>query len=156
MRPSPPPHAAPLAFVLLVVATSVGAQDFPEAVGFRFAYRRSPGSRFAPFGGYSGQRYLLVAKADGSNALRDVPVLRYLELGVGDQARGFDPAGERGRELALSPAGRQCVRRPHAVDPRPARGRKGVRPAAIFHRGRVPPLAGLTRRSPRFSAPAAT
>jgi hypothetical protein len=76
--------------------------DLDRKFDFRFAYRRSPGSDFSPFGDYAGQRYLLVAKADGFVALRDVPVLQYLELGLGYQARGFDPGGERRRELSLS------------------------------------------------------
>lgn len=63
----------------------------------RFGYRPSAGSRFDPFGDYSGQRYLLVAKADGFDALRYVPILRYLEFGVGYQAR-FTPGGERRRD----------------------------------------------------------
>lgn len=76
--------------------------DLDRKFDFRFAYRRSPGSAFSPFGDYAGQRYLLVAKADGFAALRDVPVLQYLELGLGYQARGFDAGGERRRELSLS------------------------------------------------------
>lgn len=64
---------------------------------FRFAYRRSRGSAFDPFGDYSGQRYLLVVKADGFEQLRSRPLLRYLELGIGYQAR-FTPGGERRRD----------------------------------------------------------
>lgn len=63
----------------------------------RFGYRRSPASRFDPFGDYAGQRYLLIAKADGFDALRRHPALRYLELGIGYQAR-FTPDGERRRD----------------------------------------------------------
>lgn len=66
---------------------------------FRFGYRRSSGSGFDPAGDYSGQRYLFVAKADGFEATRHTPVLRYLELAVGYQARGFDTGGERRRDL---------------------------------------------------------
>lgn len=64
---------------------------------FRFGYRPSAGSGFDPFGDYSGQRYLLVAKADGFDSLRQVPMLRYLELAVGYQAR-FEAGGERRRD----------------------------------------------------------
>jgi hypothetical protein len=76
-----------------------GNPSLDDKFDFRFAYRRSPGSGFDPFGDYSGQRYLLVTKADGFAALQRHPVLRYLELGVGYQARGFDPGGERRRDL---------------------------------------------------------
>jgi hypothetical protein len=73
--------------------------DLDEKFDFRVAYSRSPGSRFSPFGDYSGQRYLLVAKADGFASLRQNHFLRYLELGIGYQARGFDPGGERRRDM---------------------------------------------------------
>ena len=65
---------------------------------FRFAYRRSKDSGFDPFGDYPGQRYLLAVKADGFEALRHQPVLRYMELGVGYQAR-FPPGQERRRDV---------------------------------------------------------
>jgi hypothetical protein len=74
-------------------------QDLDDKFDFRFAYRPSPGSGFEPFGDYSGQRYLMVAKADGFDALRGIPVLRYLEFSVGYQARGFEPGGERRRDI---------------------------------------------------------
>jgi hypothetical protein len=73
--------------------------DLDDKFDFRLAYQRSSGSRFDPFGDYSGQRYLFVTKADGFDALRRNPVLRYLELGIGYQARGFDRGGERRRDL---------------------------------------------------------
>lgn len=67
---------------------------------FRFGYKPSTGSSFDPFGDYSGQRYLFVLKADGFEATRRNPVLRYLELAVGYQARGFEqPGGERRRDI---------------------------------------------------------
>jgi hypothetical protein len=72
-----------------------------ERFDIRFGYKPSAGSGFSPFGDYSGQRYLLVAKADGFDSLRQVPALRYLEVGVGYQARGFDPGGERRREVMV-------------------------------------------------------
>jgi hypothetical protein len=73
--------------------------DVDDKFDFRFAYRRSRGSGFDPFGDYSGQRYLLVLKADGFETTRRIPALRYLELSVGYQARGFDPGGDRRRDL---------------------------------------------------------
>ena len=73
--------------------------DVDDKFDFRFAYRRSKGSGFDPFGDYSGQRYLLVLKADGFETTRRIPALRYLELSVGYQARGFDPGGDRRRDL---------------------------------------------------------
>lgn len=39
--------------------------ELDEKFDFRVAYRPSPGSGFNPFGDYSGQKYLLVVKADG-------------------------------------------------------------------------------------------
>jgi hypothetical protein len=65
-----------------------------ELVDFRLLYRRSKiGSRrsgWDPAGDYSGQTYLLAFKASGVPALRERPVLRYLELAVGYRARGFE------------------------------------------------------------------
>jgi hypothetical protein len=54
------------------------------------------GRDFDPFGDYSGQRYLLVAKASGVPVLREHPVLRYLEVAVGYGTRGYSdsPRGE--------------------------------------------------------------
>jgi hypothetical protein len=53
---------------------------------------RGPGSerRFDPFGDYSGQRYLVVLKASGVPALREHPLLGYLELNVGYGTRNFE------------------------------------------------------------------
>jgi hypothetical protein len=76
-----------------------GHPDLDDKFDFRLAYKRSPGSSWDPFGDYSGQRYLLVTKADGFEALRRKPLLRYLEFAVGYQARGFDNGGERRRDL---------------------------------------------------------
>lgn len=46
-----------------------------------------------PIGDYSGQTYLLVLKADGIPKVRDVPVLKYLELAAGYGTRGFRTLG---------------------------------------------------------------
>ena len=73
--------------------------DLDDKFDFRLAYKPSSGSGFKPFGDYSGQRYLFIVKADGFAATRHVPVLRYLEFGVGYQARGFDEGQERNRDL---------------------------------------------------------
>lgn len=73
--------------------------DLDDKFDFRFAYKPSSGSGFEPFGDYSGQRYLFMVKADGFGATRNVPVLRYLEFGIGYQASGFDPGQERRRDL---------------------------------------------------------
>lgn len=61
----------------------------------RLQYSPSSGPQgrrgFDPFSDYSGQRYLLVFKASGVPALRQQPLLRYLELSVGYGARHFEP-----------------------------------------------------------------
>jgi Predicted periplasmic lipoprotein (DUF2279) len=61
---------------------------------FRLLYRRSDDDRLrgktSPTGDYSGQTYLLAFKADGVPPLRDVPLVRYLELLVGYGARGYE------------------------------------------------------------------
>lgn len=49
---------------------------------------RESGREFNPFGDYSGQTYLLVAKASGVPALRNRSLLRYLEVAVGYGTRG--------------------------------------------------------------------
>ena len=75
-------------------------------IDFRLLYRpsRDPGSRrFDPLGDFSGQIYLLVAKASGVPAFSSHPVLRYVELAVGYGARGFqdgqDVHASRSRNL---------------------------------------------------------
>lgn len=73
--------------------------ELDDIFDFRVAYRPSRGSGFNPFGDYSGQKYLLVVKADGFEPLRKNRFLRYLEVGVGYGARGFDPGGERRRDV---------------------------------------------------------
>ena len=67
---------------------------FDDLVDFRLFYRQSPLSNFDPIGDYPGQRYFLVAKAEGVPAFRNVPVLKYLEVGVGYGAPGVDTPDE--------------------------------------------------------------
>lgn len=71
---------------------------------FRVHYLPSSGSDFDPFGDYTGQIYLLVAKAAGLPQWRNHPLLRYLELGIGYGTRGYSkdgdiPPGQRERNL---------------------------------------------------------
>jgi hypothetical protein len=73
--------------------------EFDDIFDFRFAYSRSSESHFDPFGDYSGQKYLLVVKADGFEPLRRNRFLRYVEVAVGYGAKGFDPGGERRRDI---------------------------------------------------------
>jgi len=58
---------------------------------------------FDPFGDYSGQTYLVVAKASGIPALQQHKLLRYLEVAVGYGTRGFEVGpgfpGDRSRNL---------------------------------------------------------
>jgi hypothetical protein len=62
---------------------------------FRLLYRRSADARRVgdndPLADYSGQTFLLALKADGFPRLREVPLLRYLELQVGYNTRGYEP-----------------------------------------------------------------
>lgn len=62
---------------------------------FRLLYRRSDDARRVgeedPIADYSGQTFLLALKADGFPRLREVPLLRYLELQVGYNTRGYEP-----------------------------------------------------------------
>jgi hypothetical protein len=74
--------------------------ELDDKFDFRLGYHKSANSSFKPFSDYSGQRYLLVAKADGFDSLRNRPVLRYLELSLGYQARGYEnPTGEHRRDV---------------------------------------------------------
>jgi predicted lipoprotein DUF2279 len=68
---------------------------------FRLLYRKSDYSSFDPVGDYSGQTYLVVAKASGVPALRENSVLRYFELAFGYGTRGYQgpPGVERERNL---------------------------------------------------------
>jgi hypothetical protein len=64
-----------------------------ELVDLRFTYHRSGAEdrKFDPFGDYSGQTYVLALKASGVPGLREVPVLRYLELAAGYGVRNYSP-----------------------------------------------------------------
>lgn len=81
-----------------------------RAIDFRLLYWPSGegGSRFSPFGDYSGQRYLLVGKATAMPELRNDPLLRYFEIAVGYGARGFSdgpqfrPGRSRGVYFGIS------------------------------------------------------
>jgi hypothetical protein len=68
-------------------------------IDVRLQYRPSQGPEgkrdFDPFGDYSGQKYLLAFKASGMPALRERPLLRYLEFVVGYSAAGFEPESQR-------------------------------------------------------------
>lgn len=70
---------------------------------FRLLYEPSPevkqAGNYDMAGDYSGQTYLLLAKASGVPALREHPVLRYFELAVGYGTRGYEsaPGQERSR-----------------------------------------------------------
>jgi hypothetical protein len=63
-------------------------------VDFRFGYRASPLSSWDPPGDYAGQRFHLALKADGVEALREVPVLKYLELNMSYRGSGVDTPDE--------------------------------------------------------------
>jgi hypothetical protein len=75
-------------------------RDVDNLLDFRLLYRKS-GSSFDPAGDYSGQTYLLVAKASGVPALQGNSVLRYFELAAGYGTRGYEspPGVERKRNL---------------------------------------------------------
>lgn len=68
--------------------------QWDDLVDFRLGYRPSPLSRWDPPGDYAGQRFHLALKADGVPAWRDVPVLRYLEVGLAYGAPGVDTPDE--------------------------------------------------------------
>ena len=80
--------------------------ELDRLIDLRLMYKPSDEPRrnnFDPFGDYSGQTYLLVAKASGVERLRDHPVLRYFEVAVGYGTRGYglgpDNPGDRSRNL---------------------------------------------------------
>jgi hypothetical protein len=98
-------HFSPQDEVMNLAGAALGVimethPELDQKFDFRLAYRKSSQSNWKPFSDYSGQRYLLVAKADGFESLRNRPVLRYLELSVGYQARGYEEPGlERRRDV---------------------------------------------------------
>ena len=84
--------------------------EWDDVFDLRLEYAPSELSDWNPPGDYAGQRYYLVTKADGFKALREVPVLKYLEFGVGYGAPGYDvpdewdlhPWARKRREVFLS------------------------------------------------------
>lgn len=91
---------------MLMNAAGVGAAVLLErhpgidrVLDLRLLYRpsREPGQDFDPFGDYSGQTYLVVARLAGFAPLRRHELLRYVELSAGYGTRGFDAGrGRRG------------------------------------------------------------
>ena len=86
------------------VANAVGAafavlvEKYPRVdalLDFRLLYQRSDDAQRVGetdvIADYSGQTYLLAVKADGVPRLREVPVVRYLELQVGYNTLGYEP-----------------------------------------------------------------
>jgi len=75
--------------------------DLDRLADFRLLYRKSEGNDWDPPGDYSGQTYLLVAKANGLPGLRQHGVLRYFELAMGYGTRGYEstPGAEGQRNL---------------------------------------------------------
>jgi hypothetical protein len=85
--------------IMNVLGTTAGVlmEKYPrldDLVDIRFAYSRSTvdGASFDPLGDYSGQTYIMVLKASGFPALREHPLLRYVELAAGYGARNYSPA----------------------------------------------------------------
>jgi hypothetical protein len=62
---------------------------------FRLLYQRSDDAKRVGetdfIADFSGQTYLLAFKVDGVPRLRDVPLVRYVELLVGYNTRGYEP-----------------------------------------------------------------
>jgi hypothetical protein len=82
-------------------------RELDDLLDFRLLYRKSEGSSFDPAGDYSGQTYLLLAKASGVPALRENSVLRYFELALGYGTRGYQvrPApNARATCISVSPS----------------------------------------------------
>lgn len=75
--------------------------DVDALLDFRLMYRKSQASSWDPGGDYSGQTYLLVAKASGIPKLREMPVFRYVEvaLGYGTRNYGGPPGTEPSRNV---------------------------------------------------------
>lgn len=86
--------------VMNAVGTGLGLlfeknRRLDDLLDFRLHYWPSGDARrlnqVGPIGDFSGQTYLLVAKATGMPQLRNHEVLRYFELAVGYGSRGFEP-----------------------------------------------------------------
>jgi len=69
--------------------------DLDALMDFRLLYRQSADARRVgetdPIADYSGQIFLLAFKAEGVRALRDIPVVPYLELLAGYNTTGYEP-----------------------------------------------------------------
>lgn len=86
--------------VMNAIGTGLGilfekSPELDKALDLRVLYWPSSAARrqgkVDPFGDYSGQTYLLVAKAAAVPAMRRYQPLRYLELSVGYGSRGYEP-----------------------------------------------------------------
>lgn len=86
--------------VMNAIGTGLGilfekSPELDKALDLRILYWPSSAARrqgkVDPFGDYSGQTYLLVAKAAAVPALRRYQPFRYLELAVGYGSRGYEP-----------------------------------------------------------------
>jgi hypothetical protein len=86
--------------VMNAVGTGLGLlfeknKRLDDLLDFRLHYWPSSDAKqldqVGPIGDYSGQTYLLVAKATGVPQLRSHDVLRYFELAAGYGTRGFEP-----------------------------------------------------------------
>ncbi|MDP1635652.1 MAG: DUF2279 domain-containing protein, partial [Gallionellaceae bacterium] len=86
--------------VMNAVGTGLGLlfeknKRLDDLLDFRLHYWPSGDAKrldqVGPVGDYSGQTYLLVAKATGVPQLRNHEVLRYFELAAGYGSRGFEP-----------------------------------------------------------------
>lgn len=86
--------------IMNVLGTGLGLlfeknKRLDDLFDFRLHYWPSGDARrlneISPVNDYSGQTYLLVAKATGMPALRNHEVLRYFELAVGYGSRGYEP-----------------------------------------------------------------
>lgn len=88
---------------MLGVGAAYVLEKYPgvdRLLDIRLHYVPDKGRDFDPFGDYSGQTYLLVAKASGVPALRSRPWLRYLELAAGYGVRGLEgPMENRARNF---------------------------------------------------------
>ena len=145
-------------------------RDLDNLLDLRLLYKKS-GSSFDPAGDYSGQTYLLVAKASGVPALRGNSVLRYFELAAGYGTRGYEePAWRRTQAQSVlrrfSSTCPKCWRKPFSAGRKSAASRNAG-PTCSWSSSRFPerrrsPRTGCSRRAetapldiggPRASAP---